>query len=85
MPIWRYHCEEFKKILHHNDDEDDEEGSVARTKVELLPFLRSTSCFKRLDASVLTSLEKAKTFHTLNRALDRVYDYADENRIWLGL
>ena len=85
MTEWLYHYEEFKKILNRNDDEDDEEGSVVRTKVELLPFLRSAEGFKLLPKSVFTLLENAKTFHTLNRALDRVYDYADEKRIWLGL
>ena len=85
MTKWLYHEEEFKKIVQRNDDEDDEEGSVRKTKEELIPFLRKTSCFRGLSASVLKTLEGAETFHTLNRALDRVYDFADERRIWLGI
>ena len=82
---WKYHCDEFREILKRNDDDEDEEGSVENTKKELLPLLRSNSMFARLRPGVLEALEKSKAFHTFNQALGEVYDYADDNRIWLGL
>ena len=85
MGVWLYHKEEFKEILNRHGDEEDEFGSVKATKEELLPFLKGEECFFALPHKVLKQLENATTLHSLNRALELIYDYADEKRIWLGL
>ena len=82
---WKYHLPKFKEILDRNNDEDDEAGSVKRTKAELIPFLRAEPAFKLLSMRVISALEEATTFHTFNQALAAVYDFADDNRIWLSL
>ena len=83
MPQWFYRVEEFHTILGEAD-EDDEVGSVAKTKERLLPLLEKPP-FLGLRASTLVAIREATTFHTFNRALDQVYDYADQQRIWLGI
>ena len=85
MTNWRYHKEGFKEILKRNDNEDDEFGSVAKTKTELIPYLKQEPCFRLLSPIVLQELEEATTFHGFNSALNGVYDYADEHLIWLGI
>ena len=84
MTNWRLRDEELKKILHRTDDPDNEERSVAATKAELIPHLKSNPCYHGLSKLTIRKMEKAKTFHTFNQALDDVYDFADENKIWLG-
>ena len=58
--------------------------SVANTIAELIPHLNKAGYYDRLNPAVLTKLRGAKTFHTFNQALNMLYDYADDNKIWLG-
>ena len=83
MTNWIYTDKELKAILKRNDDPDNEIESVKKTKAELIPHLKTTPCFRNLPSAVINSLEKSNTFHSFNRALDLVFDYADDNRIWL--
>jgi len=83
MTNWVHTDNIFKQILARNDDTDNEDISVQRTKEELIPHLQSTSCWSRLNPQILHQLKDAKTFHSINRAIDKLYDYADANRIWL--
>lgn len=84
MGNWLHKDEELKKIMARHNDADNETKSVADTKAELIPHLKSNPCYARLPRHIIGELEKATTFHTFNRALGKIYDYADENRIWLG-
>ena len=84
MTNWLLKDEELKRILARTDDPDDEATSVANTKRELIPHLKGSPCYAHLSKQVMAKLERATTFHTFNQALNSVYDYADDNRIWLG-
>jgi len=84
MTDWRLKDEEFKRILHCHNDPDNEMVSVANTVAEIVPHLKANPCWARLPASILAAIATAITFHSLNRALEKVYDFADDNKIWLG-
>ena len=84
MSNWMNHDNKFKDILSKTNDPEHELESVVNTKKELLPHLKETKCWQGLDQCVLEKLEKATTFHSINYAIDMLYDYADENKIWLG-
>ncbi|KKN60898.1 hypothetical protein LCGC14_0527690 [marine sediment metagenome] len=84
MTDWKLKDEELKKILHRTNDPDNEIVSVAKTVAGVVPHLKSNPCWVRLPKATLTAISNATTFHSLNRALDQLYDYADDNKIWLG-
>ena len=50
-----------------------------------MPYLKRASHFKLLPLGIVEGVEKATTFHTLNRELGRIFDFADENLIWIEL
>ena len=85
MTNWIYRDEKLRGILNRNNDPDNEMESIANTKEELITHLKTTRCFNRLPLSVFEKMGKATTFHTFNRALDMVFDYADENKVWIEL
>ena len=84
MSNWTLKDEELKRIMAKHNDLDNELESVANTKTELIPHLKNNPCWHRLPRPVITKLEKAQTFHGFNQALNMIYDYADDNKIWLG-
>ena len=84
MANWKFRDEELKRILLRNNDPDNEEKSVVNTVTELIPHLNKSGYYDRLNPATLAKLKRAKTFHTFNQALDMLYDYADDNKIWLG-
>ncbi len=83
MTNWIHKDKELRGILNRNDDPDNEIESVASTKKELIPYLQTAKWFRFLPPSVIEKMEKATTFHTFNRALSLVFDYADDNKIWI--
>ena len=85
MTDWVLKDEQFKAILSKHDDTENELQSVEDTKAELIPHLRNTPGWRRLPGGIIQQLKSATTFHTFNRVLNLLYDYADEHRIWLGL
>ncbi len=84
MTDWKLRDKEFKGILARHDNADDELGSVEGAKAELLPHLRTHEAWSSLPSGVIQDVAMAKTFTSFNRAIDKIYDYADENKIWLG-
>ncbi len=84
MTNWIIRDTGLKTILSHNNDPDNEEESVARTIKELVPYLKETRHFTTLDRKVIDQMQGAKTFHQFNQALDSIYDFANEKKIWLG-
>lgn len=84
MTDWKFKDEEFKRILHRNNDPDNEEKSVINTKSELVPHLNNHKAWQGLPMDFINAVENAKTFHSMNRAFDSLYDYADDHKIWLG-
>ena len=83
MANWVYTDNILRGILKRNDDPDNETDSVKNTKEELILHLKTAKCFNHLPPAVIWKIEKATTFHTFNQALDMVFDYADDNRIWI--
>jgi hypothetical protein len=83
MTDWKYKDTQFKAILHRNDG-DDETESVTNTKKELVPYLKGNPIYKNLSPTILKRLENAKTFYSINNAINSIYDYCDDNKIWLG-
>lgn len=84
MTDWKLRDEELKQILHRNNDPDNETVSVVHTVAELIPHLKTTPCWARLPKTILTAMSKVTTFHSFNRILNQLYDFADDNKIWLG-
>jgi hypothetical protein len=83
MTDWRHTDTTFKSILARNDSEDEME-SVANTKRELASYLITCPLYSRLNRKVISQLEDATTFYSLNNAIAKIYDYADAEKIWLG-
>ena len=85
MTNWIYRDKELRGIVNRNNDPDNEAESVSNTKLELIPHLKSAPHFKTLPPRVIRDMEEATTFHSFNRALDKVFDFADQNLIWIEL
>ena len=84
MTNWQFEDRKFKWILAQHNNPDNEEESVANTKAKLIPHLKNSSWWAGLNPLTLKRLKKAKTFHAFNQILAQIYDFADDNKIWLG-
>jgi len=85
MTDWRLQDSEFKRILARHNDPENELASVVGTIAELVPHLKTSVCWHGLPKVEVAQVKEATTFHSLNRAIEKLYDYADDNKIWLGL
>ncbi|KKM90940.1 hypothetical protein LCGC14_1233600 [marine sediment metagenome] len=85
MTNWRIKDTALRGILERNDDDDNEIESVANTKKELIPHLKTALHFKALSPDVVAEMDRSTTFHSFNRALDKVFGFADRNLIWIEL
>ena len=85
MTNWTRRDNILRGILNRNNDPDNEVVSVASTKKELIPHLQISPLYKLLSPHVIRAMEQATTFHSFNQTLDKVFDYADDNRIWIEL
>lgn len=85
MADWQQKDRLLRSILKKNDNPDDELVSVANTKKELIPHLKTSPLYKQLPRTVIPAMERSTTFHSFNRALDKVFDFADDNLIWIEL
>lgn len=59
--------------------------SLKQSMAQAANALRTNNCFLALNRQVITMLESAETETQANRAIDLVYDFADEHRIWMEL
>ena len=84
MTNWLHTDNKLKVILHAHDDILDERKNVLATKRELLAYLKSTPMYNGLDSFVIVALKNSTTFYSFNSALEAIYGYADDNKIWLG-
>lgn len=85
MANWQQKDKLLRGILKKHDDPDNELESVSNTKKELIPHLRTSPMYRLLPRSVVQMMEKATTFHSFNQALDGVFDFADDNLIWIEM
>jgi len=83
MTTWTHKDNKLREILQRNNDPDNELESITNTKNELIPHLKTSPLYRLLTPSVVESMQKVTTFHTFNQALDKVFDYADDNGIWV--
>ena len=84
MTNWSYTDTQIKSILAKHNNPDDEKASVKNTVAALVPYLKSNNVYTHLEPRVMAAFSKAETFHAFNRALDELYDYCDDENIWLG-
>ncbi len=84
MTNWVHTDKELRRILKKNDDPDNESESVSHTKAELIPYLKGAPHFGLLSPSIIEEMEKSSTFHSFNQSLNRIWDYADEHKIWIA-
>ena len=83
MTNWKIKDKQLRSILDRNNDPENEQISISNTKKELIPYLQNTPHFASLPRAIIHKMQEATTFHTFNRALDRVWDFADDNLIWI--
>jgi len=83
MTNWKIKDTQLRSILDRNNDPDNEKISVFNTKKELIPYLQNTPHFISLPRVIISKMQEATTFHTFNKTLDKVWDFADENLIWI--
>lgn len=82
---WKYVDHDFKKCLSSYITSAHEKEIVIKSKKLLLEHLKKIEYYKDLDSSIIESLEKAETLFSFNFALDKIYDYANDNKIWIEL
>ena len=77
MKIWK-HKIDIKQFL-------DEDGNLEKTKKGLIPYLKSEKISKIISEELTDKLEFSEDIEEFDDALSELYDYADENNIWLGI
>lgn len=81
MTDWKYHYN-IKQFLN----EDQSDAGAQKAGKAISDYLEGKTGFERGDAKIAIKLIKnAQNCGEINRALDLLYDYADENEIWLGI
>ena len=71
----------FRDLLEDFDDSADELEEIKRIKPLWIERFESIDELKHF----VQSLKKIKTQNGFNNWLNRVYDFCDENNIWVGL
>ena len=83
MPRWTRKDTILRSILERNNDENNEVRSVRDTIKELIPHLENSPLYRHLSTTVIEDLKQSTTFHSFNRGLNKVWDYVDDNDIWV--
>ena len=73
----------FRKATESYDGESLE--SLKASCSQAGTALKSNDAFLAINPQVYTMLESAETETQANRAIDLVYNFADEHRIWMEL
>lgn len=60
----------------------DDKISAEECMAEVVKILETSKLFPK---KLTSALKRCKTEEGFDRALDRVYDFADSRRIWLGI
>ena len=71
----------FRDLLKDFDTSADEIEEIKRIKPLWIERFESTNSLK----SFVPSLKRAKTQAQFNNWLNRVYDFCDDNRIWVEI
>ena len=71
----------FRDLLEDFDDSADELEEIKRIKPLWIERFESIDELKHF----VPSLKKIKTQNGFNNWLNRVYDFCDENSIWVGM
>jgi hypothetical protein len=83
---WRYHYN-IKPAIDAGSEllNSDEEKAVEISIEEILKIINKDSPGFLKAKDLFTQLREVKTIFAFNRMLDKIYNYADDNLIWLGL
>lgn len=81
---WMYNVNIAKFDLAGKEHDED---AVRKTLSELADYLNQQRCFSRFNAKQLRNIPESDDYFSFEdyviRALEKMYDYADDNRIWL--
>ena len=83
MTNWLTTETNFRAAIASYDGETVE--SLKQSMVDAVRALHSNNAFITLNPQVYALLGAAETTKESNRAIDFVYDFADEHRIWIKL
>ena len=82
MPEWKYRVK-VKQFFTTNEDL----SSIRKSMKSIANELKKNDCFNEFDYSSFYKIPKGdkvfKPSDYANRLLSRMYDYADEKRIWI--
>ena len=69
----------FRDLLSEYNNDADEIEEIKRIKPIWIERFNSIECLE----SFVESLKKVKTLNQFNNWLNKVYDFCDDNRIWV--
>ena len=72
----------IRPILDKDEDTDESAVNISR---ELAEFLSSQVSDEPGIQPIITALNKVRTQRGANKVVERLYDWADDHRIWLGI
>ena len=82
---WMHRDPILRGIIKDIENPDDELNTVLKAKTKLVFHLKGYPCYKNLSPNIITELEESTTYYSFIKVLDKVYDFADENKIWIEL
>jgi hypothetical protein len=85
MTNWKAKDNELRHLLNKCGEYDSETDIVKEFKQSVLPYLKNNMPWRQMLNSFFEECDKANTVYTCNLCLDQLYDYADVNKIWIGL
>lgn len=85
MKNWKRQDYKLRDLLNKCGEFDTENDIVKEFKQNVLPYLKNNEPWKSMPASFFTKCDSTNTIYTCNLCLDDLYDYADENKIWVGI
>ena len=85
MTNWKIKDNELRHLLNKCGEFDSENDIVKEFKENIVPYLKNNKPWKSMSVSFFKKCDDASTIYTCNLCLDELYDYADENKIWIGM
>ena len=83
---WIYKYERFNKILQETDNGDYSPKHINEIAKLMAAEIECKPGFGSLNAeTIIKSFKRVRSKVQFNLILNDIYDYADENKIWLGI
>ena len=77
---WLYKDSEMSEIIFSNKEIDDEFKRIEKIKHSLLKHLKGNKIWNNFNTK---TIEKANSIFSFDAGLGELYDFADENKIWI--